>query len=170
MNNTALSWCINLHSAPSPSLQKPTPSPPLLKIITQFLVIDSTGHFEAERESRMGWRRVELHCGSVWGPCCEGNWVPQNGPVADPGEARVRPLFLDQTEVRRAEKKLGRSPPSPPPPSFTAWPGGELGGERVALAIRRSRVRVPLWRLGGFVLGRPEFRSSATLINSQLVF
>ena len=61
----------------------------------------------------MGWRRVELHCGSVWGPCCEGNWVPQNGPVADPGEARVRPLFLDQTEVRRAEKKNWGDPPPP---------------------------------------------------------
>ena len=96
-------------------------------------------------------------------------FLPQNGPVADPGEARVRPLFLDQTEVRRAEKKnIGEVPP--PPPSFTAWPGGELGGERVALAIRQSRVRVPLRRLGGFVLGRPEFRSSATLVNSQLVF
>ena len=115
MNNTALSWCINLHSAPSPSLQKthPPPLPPLLIIIAQFLIVDSTGHFEAERESRMGWRRVELHCGSVWGPCCEGNWVPQNGPVADPGEARVRPLFLDQTEVRRAEKKNWGDPPPP---------------------------------------------------------
>ena len=75
MNNTALSWCTNLHSAPSPSLLKPTPLPTLLIIIAQFLIIDSTGHFEAERESRMGWRRVELHCGSVWGHCCEGNWV-----------------------------------------------------------------------------------------------
>ena len=87
-------------------------------------------------------------------------FLPQNGPVADPGEARVRPLFLDQTEARRAEKIIGEIPP------FTAWPDGE----RVALEIRRSQVRVPLWRLGGFVLGRPEFRSSATLINSQLVF
>ena len=78
MNNTALSWCINLHSAPSPSLQKPIPLPLLVIIIAQFLIIDSTGHFEAERESRMGWRRVELHCGSVWGPCCEGNWVKIN--------------------------------------------------------------------------------------------
>ena len=28
---------------------------------------------------------------------------------------------------------------------------------------------VPLWLLAGFVLGRPEFKSSATLVNSQLV-
>ena len=45
-----------------------------------------------------------------------------------------------------------------------AWPSGQ----RVGLAIRRSRVRVPLWPLAGFVLGRREFKSSATLLNSQL--
>ena len=45
------------------------------------------------------------------------------------------------------------------------WPSGQ----RVGLAIRRSRVRVPLWPLAGFVLGRPEFKFSATLVNSQLV-
>ena len=33
----------------------------------------------------------------------------------------------------------------------------------------RSRVRVPLWPLAGFVLGRPKFKFSATLVNSQLV-
>ena len=32
-----------------------------------------------------------------------------------------------------------------------------------------SRVRVPLWPLAGFVPGRPELKSSATLENSQLV-
>ena len=47
----------------------------------------------------------------------------------------------------------------------SAWPSGQ----RVGLAIRRSRVRVPLWPLAGFVLGRPEFKFSATLVNSQLV-
>ena len=46
-----------------------------------------------------------------------------------------------------------------------AWPSGQ----RVGLAIRWSLVRVPLWPLAGFVLGRPEFKSSATLVNSQLV-
>ena len=46
-----------------------------------------------------------------------------------------------------------------------AWPSGQ----RVGLAIRQSRVRVPLWPLAGFVLGRPEFKFSATLVNSQLV-
>ena len=46
-----------------------------------------------------------------------------------------------------------------------AWPSGQ----RVGLAIRRSQVRVPLWPLAGFVLGRPEFKFSATLVNSQLV-
>ena len=46
-----------------------------------------------------------------------------------------------------------------------AWPSCQ----RVGLAIRRSRVRVPLWPLAGFVLGRPEFKFSTTLVNSQLV-
>ena len=46
-----------------------------------------------------------------------------------------------------------------------AWPSGQ----RVGLAIRRSRVRVPLWPLAGSVLGRPEFKFSAMLVNSQLV-
>ena len=46
-----------------------------------------------------------------------------------------------------------------------AWPSGQ----RVGLAIRRSRVGVPLWPLAGFVLGRPEFKFSATFVNSQLV-
>ena len=32
-----------------------------------------------------------------------------------------------------------------------------------------SRVQVPLWRLAGFVLGRPELKSSPTLVKSQLV-
>ena len=47
----------------------------------------------------------------------------------------------------------------------TAW----LSGQRVGLAIRWSRVRVPLWPLAGFVLGCPELKSSASLANSQLV-
>ena len=47
----------------------------------------------------------------------------------------------------------------------TAWPSGQC----VGLAIRWSWVRVPLWRLAGSVLGRPELKSSATLVNSKLV-
>ena len=46
-----------------------------------------------------------------------------------------------------------------------AWPSGQ----RVGLAIQRSLVRVPLWPLARFVYGTPEFKSSATLVNSQLV-
>ena len=42
-----------------------------------------------------------------------------------------------------------------------AWPSCQ----RVGLAIRRSRVRVQLLPLAGFVLGRPEFISSATLVD-----
>ena len=47
----------------------------------------------------------------------------------------------------------------------TPW----TSGQRVGLAIRRSRVQVPLWPLDGFVLGRTEFKFSAMLVNSQLV-
>ena len=46
-----------------------------------------------------------------------------------------------------------------------AWPSGQ----RVGLVIPRSEVRVRLWPLAGFVLGLPEFKSSATLVNSQPV-
>ena len=47
----------------------------------------------------------------------------------------------------------------------SSWPSGQ----RVGLTIPRSRVRVPLWPLVGFVLGLPEFKSSAKLVNSRLV-
>ena len=46
----------------------------------------------------------------------------------------------------------------------TAWPSGQ----RVGLAIPRSRVRVTLWPLAGFVIGCPVLKASATLVNSQL--
>ena len=46
-----------------------------------------------------------------------------------------------------------------------AW----LSGQCVGLTIRWSWDRVSLWPLAGFVLGRPELKSSATLVNSQLV-
>ena len=115
MNNTALSWCTNLHSAPSPSLLKPTPLPTLLIIIAQFLIIDSTGHFEAERESRMGWRRVELHCGSVWGHCCEGNWVKIPPSKRSSGGSRGGPspplIFRPNWGPKSRKKNWGDAPP-----------------------------------------------------------
>ena len=43
-----------------------------------------------------------------------------------------------------------------------AWPSGLC----IGLVIPRSRVRVPLWSLAGFVLGRLEFKSSAMPVNS----
>ena len=46
-----------------------------------------------------------------------------------------------------------------------AWPSGQ----RVRLAIRQSQVRVLLWPLSGFILGHPQFKSLAMLVNSQLV-
>ena len=51
----------------------------------------------------------------------------------------------------------------------TTWEAAWPSGQRVGLAIQRSRVRFPLWPLAGFVLGRPEFKFSAMLVNSQLV-
>ena len=45
-----------------------------------------------------------------------------------------------------------------------ASPSGQL----VGLAIRLSHIRVPLWLVVGFVLGRPAFKSSVMLVNSQL--
>ena len=51
-----------------------------------------------------------------------------------------------------------------------------FGGSVAELSAWRTRnpavpgsIPVPLWPLAGFVLGRPEFKSSATLVNSQLV-
>ena len=46
-----------------------------------------------------------------------------------------------------------------------AW----LSGQCVRLAIRQSQVRVLFWQLAGFVLGHPKFKSSVTLVKSQLV-
>ena len=45
-----------------------------------------------------------------------------------------------------------------------------MSGERVGLTIWRSRARVQLWRIVGFVVGRPEFKFSSSFFkNSQLV-
>ena len=45
----------------------------------------------------------------------------------------------------------------------------ECTGQHVGLAIWQSWVRFLLWPLAGFVLNCPEFKSSATLVNSQPV-
>ena len=37
------------------------------------------------------------------------------------GERPLPPLFLDQTEARRAEKKIGGPPPPPTLPYLTVW-------------------------------------------------
>ena len=55
-------------------------------------------------------------------------------------------------------------PSSFDPYQKAAW----LSGQRVRLTIRHPLVRVLLWPLAGFVLSRPYYKSSATLINSQL--
>ena len=41
-------------------------------------------------------------------------------------------------------------------------------GRVVSASVSASRVRAPLWQLAGFVLSHPEFKSSVTLVNSQL--
>ena len=45
------------------------------------------------------------------------------------------------------------------------WPSGQ----RFGLAIWQSQVESRSDDFAGFVLGSPEFKSSATLVNSQLV-
>ena len=130
--------------------KNPPPSTPLLTIIAQFLIIDSTGHFETERESRMGWRWDKLHCGLFGGLLETGSkFLPQNGPVADPEEARVTPLFLDRTEARRAEKKIGEIPPLH---SMAGWsarrthnpavPGSSPALATCRICSRSSRVQI----------------------------
>ena len=45
------------------------------------------------------------------------------------------------------------------------WPSGWSA----RLVIRKPQLQVPPWLLAAFVLCSPEFKSSATLVNSQLV-
>ena len=46
-------------------------------------------------------------------------------PVAKPGDGRTPPppLFLDQTETRRAEKKIKLETPAPTPPPLASSEG-----------------------------------------------
>ena len=60
---------------------------------------------------------------------------------------------------------ISRSRREFPIPSEAVWPSCQ----RVGLALWRSRVRVALSLLAGFVLGYLEFKLSATLVNSQRV-
>ena len=75
------------------------------------------------------------------------------------------PLFLPflrarlKERDRKARGTMGRGKEE------AAW----LSGQRAGLAILWSQIRVPLWLLAGFVLSCPELKSSATLLNSQLV-
>ena len=48
-------------------------------------------------------------------------------------------------------------------------PVWRLRGQRVELAIQQSQIHILLWPLAGFVLGLPEFKSTATLLISQPV-
>ena len=48
---------------------------------------------------------------------------------------------------------------------MAAW----SSGKRAGLVIRKPQVQVSLSPRAGFVLGSPEFKSSAMLVNSQLV-
>ena len=55
------------------------------------------------------------------------------------------------------------------PPFKRRQRGRVVSGQCVGRAIWWSRVRVQLLPLAGFVFGRPEFKSSDTLITSKLV-
>ena len=86
-----------------------------------------------------------------WGRSVKSRIANQRG-----GTMVLRSGTITQTKRVRGKQATGKE---------TAWPSGQRDG----LAIRRSWVRVLLWPLAGFVLGRPEFKFSATLVNSQLV-
>ena len=53
-------------------------------------------------------------------------------------------------------------------PRYAILPN-ERGGSVAGLLERWPRVQDLLWPLAGFVLGSPEFKSSTTLVNSELV-
>ena len=62
--------------------------------------------------------------------------------MADPGEGsgetRLPPLFLDQTDARRAEKKIFGDPPAPPRPPP---PPLSTGQKQVNMAIKTNYGR-----------------------------
>ena len=73
-------------------------------------------------------------------------------------QAEVMPSpYYPSVFLKKKKKKTGRK--------LTTWPRGQRFGH----AIPRSRVRVLLWLLARFVLGCPEFKSSATLVNGHQV-
>ena len=44
-----------------------------------------------------------------------------------------------------------------------------LHGQHVGLAIQQSQIHIPLWPLAGFVLGLPEFKSTARSSSANLL-
>ena len=78
------------------------------------------------------------------------------------------PLFLFPVKQGYASKQLRAFGLTLFPLSSeeAAWPSGQRVG---LVVISRSQVRVGPWPLAGFFLSRPEFRSSAALVNIQLV-
>ena len=51
----------------------------------------------------------------------------------------------------------------------SAWSPSRRGQQVGRLVIWWSLVRFSFWSLAGFVLGRPDFKSPRTLVNSRLV-
>ena len=85
-------------------------------------------------------------------------WLP---PGKRKGESRPRsPLF--PPVLLSSSRFLNSAGPT------ISEPG--KGYQRVGRSVQRSRVLVPLLSLARFVLGRPEFKSLATLVKSQLHF
>ena len=109
---------------------------------------------------------------------------PKIRPVALFRDARCRTIAFVWTELKVSPEKLQPIVSGPITDSLTIgairiYPSvhhfshNSTGGSVAKWLTRRTRnpavsVPVPLWPLAGFVNGRPEFKSSATLVNSQV--
>ena len=109
---------------------------------------------------------------------------PKICPVALFRDARCRTFAFVWTELKVSPEKLQPIVSGPITHSLTIgaigiypgvhhFPHNSIAGSVAKWPTRRTRnpavpVLVPLWPLAGFVLGRLEFKSSATLVTSQV--
>ena len=108
---------------------------------------------------------------------------PKICPVALFRDARSRTIAFVWRELRSPRRSCSPSYRDPSQtltigairiyPSVHHFSHNSTGGSVAKWLTRRTRnpavsVPVPLWPLAGFVNGRPEFKSSATLVNSQV--
>ena len=123
--------------------------PPLLQTLHVYLFWTGVGRGgELQMEHLSIWKAFTLSDNSV--KCCPT--IPWNVGL-------LRSLI----RVGFSVYGISRSRREFPIPSEAVWPSYQ----RVGLALWRSRVRVALSLLAGFVLGYLEFKLSATLVNSQ---